>query len=564
MLSGHEALARALAASRVRRAFAPAWTGASPLGPTVRALGERPPERPGAGMALHLAANEPIAAAMALAGALLDEHPTAALLGRAGIPAALPVLASLGLLNELRSPALFVEGVGDLDGAGALFDTRGALAEVAALPQLEAATPDELYHLARLAAHLSTRTRAPILLRAHQRALDARGAVREAPPAPFAGTPTFARHGGPFLALTGGGPASYHRDKRARLLERLEPLADALAVQLGDEGPLAVVVAGHLPPEVQARAWARRLPVLRLGASWPLPRARLTAFLRGREQVLVIEEGQPVLEEALQALAHRAGLTAQLRRADGPPPQRYDADRVEGLLGRFGGRVRAEAQPPARDAAAWDALDAAVAAIPDDEGEPWPLYHARTQARARPEAPARDPRLALLRALRRLDRPTVIVADPTHAGLGPLGAAGPDGRLVDVVVAGGAVAATAGALVDAAEVVGRAGAGAPLLVALVPDAACDHAELLALADNAAARRELLHVIIVRRAGAPHASRLSDEVREAQLRAIGLTVASVRLDDPGLDAAIAFAASRTGPRALVCLENPRSALPWVDP
>jgi len=563
VLSGHEALARALAASRIRRAFAPASSGASPLGPTARALGERPPERPGAGMALHLAGNEPIAAAMALGGALLDEHPTAALLGRGGVPAALPALASLGLLNELRSPAIVVEGVGDLDGAGALFDTRGALADVAALPQLEAATPDELYHLTRLATHLSTRVRAPILVRAHQRALEARAAVRETPPLPLAATPAFARHGGPFLALTGGAPASFHRDKRARLLDRLEPLADALAVQLGDEGPLAVVVAGHLPPEVQARAWARRLPVLRLGASWPLPRARLAAFLRGREQVLVVEEGQPFLEEALQALAHRAGFTTQLRRADGPPPQRYDADRVEGLLGRFGGRVRAEAQPPARDDAAWEALDAAVAAIPDDDGEPWPLYHARTQANARPEAPARDPRLVLLRALRRLERPTVIVADPTHAGLGPLGAAPSDGRLVDIVAAPGAIAATAAALVDAAELVGRAADGAPLPVALLSDGLCDHAELLAVVDNAVARRELLHVVVVRRAHAGLGPRLSDEAREAQLRALGLTVASVQLDDPGLDAAIAFAASRTGPRALVCHESPRAALPWVD-
>jgi TPP-dependent indolepyruvate ferredoxin oxidoreductase alpha subunit len=561
VLTGHEALTRALVASRVRRAFAPAWPGAAPLQATVRALGERPPERPGAGRIVHLTANEPIAAAMAIAGALLDEHPTVALLGRAGLPAALPVLASLGLWNELRSAALVVEGVAEPDDGGPLYDTRAALADVALLPQLEAATADELHQLARIGLRLSSRTHAPVLLRAHRRALDGRAAVAEMAAAPPPRSPTFARHGGPFVAVVGGDAASFHRDKRTRLLLRLEPLADALAQQLGSDGPLAVVVAGHLPPEVQARAWARRLPVLRLGAAWPLPRARLASFLRGREQVLVLEEGQPALEEALQAFAHREGLAAQIRRPDGPPPYRYDADRIEGLLGRFGGRVRAEAQPPMRDGAAWQAIDAVVDAIGDDEGEPWPLYLARTQARARSEAAANDPRLVLLRALRKLERPTVVISDPSHAGIGALGGSPADGRLVDVAVAGGAVAATAGALVDAVELVGRAAACPPLPVALLSDAALYHGELLGIVDNAIARRELLHVVVVRRAGTP-GPRLADDAFEAQLRAAGLTVASVQLDDPGLDAAIAFATSRTGPRALVCYE--RAALPWVDP
>jgi hypothetical protein len=45
--------------------------------------------------------------------------------------------------------------------------------------------------------------------------------------------------------------------------------------------------------------------------------------------------------------------------------------------------------------------------------------------------------------------------------------------------------------------------------------------------------------------------LSDEALEAQLRSAGLQVATAQLDDPGLAAAVQYAASRSGPRALVC-------------
>src|SRR5439155_2975323 len=101
----------------------------------------------------------------------------------------------------------------------------------------------------------------------------------------------------------------------------------------------------------------------------------------------------------------------------------------------------------------------------------------------------------------------------------------------------------------------RAGAGAPLAVALIGDTNHYHSELLGVLDNAIARREVLHVLVVNRRSEMTAGvktpYLPDEALEAQLRSAGLQVATAQLEDPGLSSAVQYAASRSGPRALVC-------------
>ncbi len=157
-----------------------------------------------------------------------------------------------------------------------------------------------------------------------------------------------------------------------------------------------------------------------------------------------------------------------------------------------------------------------------------------------------DPRRTLLASLRELVRPTIIVAD--HGATGLLGARE---RLIDVKMNLGSAAPVAGALADAAEVEEQS--GAPLAVALIGDVNLHHSELLGVIDNAIARREVLHVIVVNRRPSTGLKlpTLPDDALEAQLRAAGLHVATASLDDPGLAAAVAYSASRHGPRALIC-------------
>jgi TPP-dependent indolepyruvate ferredoxin oxidoreductase alpha subunit len=540
-LNGNEALARALSSARVRAAWS--FPG-SPL-TRVEVLLEKKlvpvPHR--------FAVNEHVAVSMALGGALMEQHNTCALLKHVGVNVALDTLATFGLVNELRSAALIIEGV---DSAPATSqnaqDNRAAMSSVARLPQLEAGSADEIYHLTRLAAQASLKLGMPFGVRVGARSLDDKANVQEAPPGLPAGKPTFARGTGPFVCTAA--TYRYHMEKRQRRLLQLQPLLDALTVRTGDEGMKAVILAGHLGPRAHARSWARRLPTLRLPASWPLPKDSVTKFLLARDEVLVLEEGEPFLEHEIQALVHREGLACKVRGAGGARPLSIDDDRLDVLLGRFGGRVRADIDPVVRDAAAWKAASELIAGFADDDGEPWPLYLSRAKKQMKRFAAA-DPRLTLLRSLRQLERPTLIVGDPGTTGL-----LGIPERLVDVKMHMGSAAPVAGALAAAQEVEERA--GTPLAVALIGDTNHYHSELNGVLDNAIARREVLHVLVVNRCSEMTAGvktpYLADDALEAQLRSAGLHVATASLDDPGLGAAVAYAASRPGPRALVCYGN----------
>ena len=58
---------------------------------------------------------------------------------------------------------------------------------------------------------------------------------------------------------------------------------------------------------------ADRVRVLRIGFSHPLPERQITDFVAGCERVLVVEEGEPYLEEGARAAAQAAGLTVPIR-----------------------------------------------------------------------------------------------------------------------------------------------------------------------------------------------------------------------------------------------------------
>lgn len=56
-----------------------------------------------------------------------------------------------------------------------------------------------------------------------------------------------------------------------------------------------------------------RVRVLRIGFSHPLPPERIGTFLAACDKVLVVEEGEPYMEEAVKAIAQERGLTLPIR-----------------------------------------------------------------------------------------------------------------------------------------------------------------------------------------------------------------------------------------------------------
>jgi indolepyruvate ferredoxin oxidoreductase alpha subunit len=537
VLTGSQALGRALAAARVRAAWSYPGAPLLKLGLLLDGGGAK-------GLAHRYAVNDHAAVSMALGGALLHGNATAVLLKHLGIGSTLEALGTFGVVNELRSGCLIIEGVDPAPVASHnAQDNRTSLVRIGHLLQLEAAAPDELYHFTRLAKRVSERCGMPVVLRVGARGLDAEGDPGELPPDPLHGESAFSRAAGPLVCTAA--TYRYHVDKRRRRLRQLAPFIDALALRVGDGGARGVVIAGHLGARIQSLVSAHGLPSLRLGTSFPLPRKPLIEFLRGKSEVLVLEEGEGVLEEALLGLAHREGIAVTVRGAEGARPLALDEERAQRALAKFCAKETAIPDGGPRDSAAWKRISDTVDAIGEDDGEPWPLYVARLR-RSMKGFVADDRRALLLEILRKLDRPTIIVGDP-----GNISVLGIRDRLVDVKMHMGSAASIAGAMSEAAEVEERV--GAPLAVALMADTNLYHSGLLGLIDNAVAKREVLHVIVAtRNPSAVRPPALSEDALEAALRGTGVHVSTVALADPDLPNAISYAAQRVGPRVLLCI------------
>ncbi len=539
MLSGNDALGRALAASRLRTCHG--FVGV-PLHRLVEGLGARRTQ----GVTYVPAQSDLFAAALALGGALLSGGGTGLFLRAGGMNFALEALATLGLMNELRSPSVIIAGFdpGPTIAATAQ-DDRATLAHVCHLAQLDPGSPGELYHMTRLAAQASRLSGMPIVVRVSGRVLDTSTDVSESPSDPLdpTGTPwpvTYARSAGPYVMSSA--TYRYHVDKRARRLQQLEALVAACSTQVGLEGDVGVVLAGHLGPRAQSKVAARKLPSLRLGAAWPLPRRLLESFLRERREVIVIEEGEHFLERELQGLVHSLGLSCRVRGVEGPRPMRLDDEHLDRVLRRLGesvADVRLEERPPA----AWrEAQDTLIALAPIDM-EPWPFFLGRARKKLWGFG-AEDPRAQLIGQIRALDRPSLIVADPSAAAM-----LGFRERLIDVKAGFGQAPSIAGALSSAEGVEERP--GAPLAVALLGDLNVYQASLLGIIDNVAHRRDVLHVILVRELPAPAGGAPGTTI-EGLLRGLDMPYLTARLGGPDVAGALAAMVGETGPRALVCL------------
>jgi indolepyruvate ferredoxin oxidoreductase alpha subunit len=95
-----------------------------------------------------------------------------------------------------------------------------------------------------------------------------------------------------------------------------------------------------------------RARVLRIGFSHPLPRVKVKTFLAACEKVLVVEEGEPFMEESVKAIAQEEGLTLSIRgKADDLFSRLYEFDpaMVRQVIARYFGVAHASPAIPDLD-----------------------------------------------------------------------------------------------------------------------------------------------------------------------------------------------------------------------
>ena len=107
------------------------------------------------------------------------------------------------------------------------------------------------------------------------------------------------------------------RRLHARLLEKIDQareLAEKSPYNFEEgDGSWGVICNGvsypYVADAIKDLAVGDKVRVLRIGFSHPLPSKRIAAFLSTCEKVLVVEEGEPYMEEAVKAFAQENGLT---------------------------------------------------------------------------------------------------------------------------------------------------------------------------------------------------------------------------------------------------------------
>ena len=194
-------------------------------------------------------------------------------------------------------------------------DTR-YYARLSGLPMLEPSTVDEAREMVPYAFDLSEKLGEPVLLRTTTRINHSTGVVTF-------GTLRERKPMGDFQK----NPMSYvcvpavSRKLHVQLLERLDRAAEIAETSefnwLTGEGSWGVICNGVSHPYVldatKELKIADRTRILRLGFSFPLPENRIRRFLDGCERVLVVEEGEPVMEDGVRSIAQAAGMTLPIQ-----------------------------------------------------------------------------------------------------------------------------------------------------------------------------------------------------------------------------------------------------------
>ena len=138
------------------------------------------------------------------------------------------------------------------------------------------------------------------------------------------------------------------RGLHVKLLERLDKAADLAESSafnfVEGSGPWGIIANGVSFHYAQDAATdlgiADKTRILRLGFSNPMPQKKIKEFLNGCEKVLVIEEGEPFMEEAVKAFAQEEGITIPIQGKSGDLFSRlseYDPALVRETVARYFG-----------------------------------------------------------------------------------------------------------------------------------------------------------------------------------------------------------------------------------
>lgn len=222
-------------------------------------------------------------------------------------------------------------------------------ARLAGVPMFEPANSQEALEMTRAAFALSESYQIPVLLRTTTRVNHSRSIVEVGPlqtsrlrgsfkkdPLNLVPVPMVARR--------------LHIELLAKIEKLKAETSGSSFNRVRGQGPWGVVTSGvsynYVMDGVRELNIADRVRVLKLGMTYPFPGQLCLDFLKEVEQVLVVEELEPFLEEMLKVAAQEQGLTLRIRgKGDEWLPRYFEFDpvQVRSVMARF---FQLDYQPP--------------------------------------------------------------------------------------------------------------------------------------------------------------------------------------------------------------------------
>lgn len=308
LLLGNEAIVRGALEAGVAVAATYPGTPASEIGDRFYQLA------PEAGIYFEYSTNEKIALELA-AGAAASGLRALCSMKHVGLNVAADPLMTLGY-SEIKGGLVIVSADDPSMFSSQNEQDNRYYARFAGLPLLEPSSAQEAKEMTTYAFELAEQLRLPVILRPTTRINHSRGVVTLGPLASVRRQGRFDKN--PFRLVIVPAVA---RQAHALLLQKLERAA-AIAETcpfntIEGTGPWGIVTSGvsynYVKDAVADLGLQDQVSILKLGFTHPLPQELLAGFLTGREKVLVVEELEPFLEEALRSLAAARGLSVPIQ-----------------------------------------------------------------------------------------------------------------------------------------------------------------------------------------------------------------------------------------------------------
>ncbi len=291
--------------------------------------------------------NEKVATELAF-GAAINGRLSTVFFKSVGLNVAADSLVQLPLMELIGG---MVVVIGDDPGANSSQNEQDNrhFARMAYMPVFEPGDPQEVYEMYLEAARISKERRMPVLLRLSTHICHAKrrlsfGSYEESPGSPSEKPAQFDSAKGPYIPLT-----SRAIDLKRRAMEKLramEEYSEACPHNRlvdHDNRRIGVVTSGlpfyslmdileGTPPRRQRaerpeaeHSGAGRPDILKLALSYPIPKKLLADFCKNHDEILVLEELDPILEQEIKALAFDEELSVKI----------YGKEEAEDLIGEY-------------------------------------------------------------------------------------------------------------------------------------------------------------------------------------------------------------------------------------